>query len=296
MTKLDVITGFLGAGKTTLIRRYLSWLEQQGLRACVIENEYGAAGVDSAVLSGMGAAVEEISGGCVCCTMKVTLHELLCRLAGKVDRIILEPSGLFCGDDLLDILSGGDVPVEPGMWCGVVDPLSSGCMESEDRAVLQSELMQAGSILISKTALASAEEFEQTRALLADMLPPAPLVLWEDWDALDWAQVFPQLCAAGAVLRPHTRRRFDHVAMFQSTTVRDAALPDSEALEQWLWRLLSGEAGQVLRIKGTVMAGVKAFQVNCTPRRVDVSPAEDRSCLAVNVIGRDLNRRAIRSF
>ena len=165
MTQLDVITGFLGAGKTTLIKAYLPWLTQQGSRSCVIENEYGTAGVDGAVLKAIGTDVCEISGGCVCCTMKVTLHNMLCQLAERVDRIILEPSGLFCGDDLLDILSGGDVPVELGMWCGVVDPLMLSCMEEDDLAI-----RYGGDeyILISKQGSneESKEKFEALKGLI----------------------------------------------------------------------------------------------------------------------------------
>lgn len=177
MTKLNVVTGFLGAGKTTFIKNYLPWLKQQGLRSCVIENEFGVAGVDGATLNAAGASVLEISGGCVCCTMKVTLYDMLFHLAGQVDRIVLEPSGLFCGDDLLDILSGGNVPVELGMWCGVVDPLTVSCMEEDDLAVLQSELIHAGSVVVSKTAFAQPEELQRTEKLLIDMLQPQPLIL-----------------------------------------------------------------------------------------------------------------------
>ncbi|MGN1346043.1 MAG: GTP-binding protein, partial [Eubacteriales bacterium] len=122
MTKLDVITGFLGAGKTTFLTRYTAWLAGQGIRYAVIENEFGRAGVDAALLEQRGARVLEISGGCVCCTLKVGLHDMLHALCGEVDRILLEPSGLFCGDDLLDIVNSPDMSIEPGFWLGIVDP------------------------------------------------------------------------------------------------------------------------------------------------------------------------------
>lgn len=72
MTKLDVVTGFLGAGKTTFLQAYHRWLTDTGAASCIIENEFGDAGVDGAVLRSGGAAVREISGGCWsrcrCCT------------------------------------------------------------------------------------------------------------------------------------------------------------------------------------------------------------------------------------
>ena len=116
MTYLDVVTGFLGSGKTTFLAWYIRWLKKSGIRACVIENEFGRAGVDGALLKTTGVTLREISGGCVCCTLKVTLHQLLGELSEHYDRILLEPSGLFCGDDLMDILHSPDCRVLPGMW------------------------------------------------------------------------------------------------------------------------------------------------------------------------------------
>ena len=105
ITYLDVITGFLGAGKTTFLEHYTRHLRETGVSFCIIENEFGRAGVDGAQLRQSGARVRELSGGCVCCALKVPLHALIEELTGEVDRILLEPSGLFNGDDLMDILN-----------------------------------------------------------------------------------------------------------------------------------------------------------------------------------------------
>lgn len=70
MAKVDLVTGFLGAGKTTLIQRYAAWLRDGGVRFAIIENEYAASGVDSMVLAGQFDGVHELAGGCICCTLK----------------------------------------------------------------------------------------------------------------------------------------------------------------------------------------------------------------------------------
>ena len=74
ITYLDVITGFLGAGKTTFLERYADHLRRTGVSFCIIENEFGRAGVDGAQLRQSGAQVRELSGGCVCCALKVPLQ------------------------------------------------------------------------------------------------------------------------------------------------------------------------------------------------------------------------------
>ena len=97
--KLDLVTGFLGAGKTTLISRFCRYFTGQGWRFGVVENEFGAAGVDSAILREVFGEVRELSGGCICCTLKSGFYTLLEELSHTCDRVIVEPSGLYNLDD-----------------------------------------------------------------------------------------------------------------------------------------------------------------------------------------------------
>ena len=95
MANIDLITGFLGAGKTTFIRKYAEYLDSIGVTCIVIENEYGSTGIDSRILQADGITTDELFGGCICCTLKVGFHDMLYTLSDKVDRIIVEPSGVY---------------------------------------------------------------------------------------------------------------------------------------------------------------------------------------------------------
>lgn len=297
MTCLDVVTGFLGAGKTTFLSRYLPWLEKQNIRYCVIENEFGRAGVDGALLSKQGARVKEISGGCVCCTLKVTLHDLIEELTGQVDRIILEPSGLFCGDDLMDILSSPTCTVLPGMWVGVVDPMSVSFMNGEDLAVLRSELMQAGSIVVSKAQLCKNSELDALRARIGQMLPePQPTIWSEPWNVYADNEWFPALQRAGTVPRSHTRRTFDHTAMFQSTVLSPKCTFSKTQVKEFLRKLSNPQNGEILRAKGTLRAPNGTWHVNFTSGCASASLGDEIEAPMLNVIGRNLNRRNIRAL
>lgn len=275
MTKLDVVTGFLGAGKTTFLQTYHRWLTVKGVTSCIIENEFGAAGVDGAVLRGSGAAVRDISGGCVCCTLKVTLRELLWELAGQVERVILEPSGLFCGDDLLDILRSPGCPVEPGMWCGHHRP---------DHAVADERRGSGGAGQRDRPRGEPAAQ--QDPVHLRAGAPPGggggaadagagAAAVYRAVDGAGAGSLVPGAAAGGTVIRPHTRRRFDHTNMFQSTSFAARRVPSEAALRRSLQALLRGEAGQILRIKGTVQMEGALWQVNGTPDALSVQPAAD---------------------
>lgn len=297
MTHIDVVTGFLGAGKTTFLSRYVRWLEKQNIRSCVIENEFGRAGIDGALLSKQGVRVKEISGGCVCCTMKVTLHDLLNELSGQVDRIILEPSGLFCGDDLIDILSSPDCTVIPGMWVGIVDPISIETMNDEDVAVLQSELMQAGSIVVSKAQLCDESELSMLPRQLENLLPsPAPMLCMQSWNELSDDEWFPALQSAGTVLREHERRVFDHVSMFQSAAFSPKRIYSEADIHSALNRIMHQDCGNILRAKGTLAANSGFWRINLTPNCKSVSFEAGNEPAILNVIGRNLNRKHIRSI
>lgn len=295
MTYIDVITGFLGAGKTTFLARYARWLEKQNKRFCVIENEFGRAGADGALLEKQGVRVKEISGGCICCTLKVTLHDLIAELDGQVDRILLEPSGLFCGDDLMDILQSPDCTVQPGMWVGIVDPLAAGDMNGEDLSVLQSELMQAGSVVVSKAQLCEEDDVAAIPGMIAALLPALQPRIWlEDWATLNDDEWFPALQAAGTVPRPHERRIFDHTSMFQSATLSPKRSYSVSELPRILGRLMTSEG--ILRIKGTLRAENGIWRINAAPGCESFSFERGDGAPGLNVIGRNLNRKHIRSI
>ena len=297
MTHIDVVTGFLGAGKTTFLSRYVRWLEKQNIRTCVIENEFGRAGIDGALLSKQGVRVKEISGGCVCCTLKVTLHDMLNELSGQVDRIILEPSGLFCGDDLMDILSSPDCTVSPGMWVGIVDPLSIGLMNEEDIAVLQSELMQAGSIIVSKSQLCDEHELNLLPAQLTSILPsPAPKLWIQPWNALADDEWFPELQSAGTIPRQHERHFFDHVSMFQSAAFSPKRVYSEKEILYALQQLMQPDCGNILRAKGCLPAECGFWRINLTPGCESHCFEAGNEPPMLNVIDRNLNRRRIRSI
>ena len=108
MVQVDLITGFLGAGKTTFLRRYVRYLVQQGHKVCILENDFGAVNVDAMLVQevlGPGCDVETISGGCDCDTHQRRMRTKLISMAMRgFDRVVIEPSGIFDVDEFYDIL------------------------------------------------------------------------------------------------------------------------------------------------------------------------------------------------
>lgn len=287
MNKVDLITGFLGAGKTTLIRRYLHHLDSLGISYAVIENEFGASGVDSAIL---GESARELSGGCICCGQKVNFHNLILELAHEVDRIIVEPSGIFNADDFFDIMDSPKVRkvCEYGFMAGVVDPDSLPRMSGTDRRILASELGCAGAVLISHTDRLGKDAVREAENFLTGVLPCVPPVL--DAHEID----FDFLMTCAPVFRPHERDLSDHSALYQSAAVRVRGVYNEAAVLRVCSRLFSGEAGEALRVKGLLQGESAPLLINAVPGEVQLLPGEGE--ILINVIGRGLNRSAIRAI
>lgn len=296
-TRLDVITGFLGAGKTTFLGYYTRWLNGKGISYCIIENEFGKAGIDADILADTGAKILEISGGCVCCTLKVTLYDMLRELCGKVERVLLEPSGLFCGDDLLDIIHSPDLEIEPGFWVGIVDPIAFPLMTEDDRDVLRSELIHAGSILISKADMLPEKEADAVCGEAVRMLPaPEPLIFRDIWREAEPDSFFSAIEQAGCVIRPHERKIYDHTGMFQSACIAPKRVFTEEELQSCLTIILNGGCGEILRIKGCVQCFDGCRMINCTPGCISAERTEKENAPVLNIIGRNLQRKQINTI
>ena len=161
MVQVDLITGFLGAGKTTFLRRYVRYLVQQGHKVCILENDFGAVNVDAMLVQevlGPGCDVETISGGCDCDTHQRRMRTKLIAMAMRgFDRVVVEPSGIFDVDEFFDILR--DDPLDRwyqlGSVIAIVDALLPETLSPQAEYLLASETMNAGRVLLSRAQLAA---------------------------------------------------------------------------------------------------------------------------------------------
>ena len=161
MVQVDLITGFLGAGKTTFLRKYVHWLNARGQRVCILENDFGAVNVDVMLLQdllGDNCDIETISGGCDCDTHQRRMRTKLISLAMQgFDRVLVEPSGIFDVDEFYDVLR--DEPLDRWYTLGnviaIVDALLETQLSPQGEYLLASEAACAGMVLMSRCQLAA---------------------------------------------------------------------------------------------------------------------------------------------
>ena len=179
MTKIDIISGFLGAGKTTFIKKLL----EEGLvgeKTVLIENEFGEVGIDGGFLKDSGMEIREMNSGCICCSLvgdfSVALREILS--AYKPDRIIIEPSGVGKLSDVLKAVSEVEqsLEVSGNTALTMVDVNKCRMYMKNFGEFFNNQIAYAGVIVLSRTDIASPEKVEQVVALIRSQNPHAKII------------------------------------------------------------------------------------------------------------------------
>ena len=156
MVKIDLITGFLGSGKTTFIKKYAKYLIDQGLNIGILENDFGAVNVDMMLLQdivGEKCTLEMVAGGCdKDCHRRRFRTKLIAMGMCGYDRVLIEPSGIFDMDEFFDALheSPLDRWYEIGNVITVVDAVLEENLSEDAEFILASEVANAGIVLLSK--------------------------------------------------------------------------------------------------------------------------------------------------
>jgi G3E family GTPase len=187
--KLEIISGFLGAGKTTLINKLLreAW---KGEKTAVLENEFGEIGVDGELLTGHDLRVKEITNGCICCTLKGDFVEGIKELARdyRPERIVIEPTGIGKLSDVLEacILAEGQAPVSVYTAMTVAQaPLVSAFLEVSGE-FYHEQLSSAPVVVLSAAQNLGAEDPPLSEILgKIRELNPGAVIFTEPWDTLD---------------------------------------------------------------------------------------------------------------
>ena len=190
MTKIDIFSGFLGAGKTTLIKKLIAEA-YAGERLVLIENEFGEIGIDGGFLQDAGFEVSEMNSGCICCSLVGDFSKALAKVLEEYrpDRILIEPSGVGKLSDVIRAVQGveGEEILLNG-FTTVADVNKCKMYLKNFGEFFGDQIRNAGCIVLSHTQSASEKKIEETVALLREQNPTAVIVT-TPWDVLDGKQL-----------------------------------------------------------------------------------------------------------
>ena len=308
--KTDLITGFLGAGKTTFILKYREFCRSLGEKLQVIENEFCGYDVDSQILSEHGSRPISLAGECMCCTGKEHFKELLLLCAKEgYDRVLVEPSGIYDVGEFFSVLDSEKVRncCEIGNIIPIFDPAFANDLTPESEELMVSQLLVSGMIVVSKTALYQEEMLAGSRAALEQLLGEYGIrenietgecdipICTKDWEMLEDPD-FHTFITCGYRRSSHQSPHMQHSQIFNNVLIK-GRFTDEKSFRGKLDRLFcTGDYGEALRLKGYVKGeDGQTYLVNAAPGHYDIGQCEKKRGILV-LIGIRLNETAVKQL
>lgn len=307
MIQVDLITGFLGSGKTTFIKRYAKSYLDLGQKICILENDFGAVNVDMMLLQDMGehCELEMIAGGCDHQThirrMKTKLISMGMR---GFHRVLIEPSGIFDVDEFFDLLH--EEPLnqwyEIGNVITLVDASLDTNLSRHSQYILTSQIANAGKIVLSKVDEAKAGNIDCTKQYLQTVLNEFRCqrqLTDEDFfikDYQKWNEAdLDMLQQCGYQLYSYMKIMFDYSKEYNTQYFMNLSLSLSY-IKDMIKPLMNDETcGHIMRIKGFICDENQWYEINATHLQTTIKPIEEGQDVVI-VIGEHLVKENIDKY
>lgn len=307
MVKIDLITGFLGSGKTTFIQKYAGYLVEQGFHIGILENDFGAVNVDMMLLqnlTGDHCELEMISGGCDRETHRRRFRTKLISMGMcGYDRVLVEPSGIYDVDEFFDVLQ--DEPLDQWYEIGnvivIVDAKLENEMSETADYLLASEAANAGRIILSRAEEAAKEEIENTIRHLNRALEQIHCgrvldqeIMRRDGEELT-EQDFDEILNCGYVIESYQKIDLENHEVFDSLYFMNVKMAEAE-LRKAIKKVMDDHTcGDIFRIKGFLKTAGHWYQLNATHHEITIKPIEAGQEVLI-VIGTHLSEDRIREY
>ncbi len=305
MIKIDLITGFLGSGKTTFLERYAKYLMDAGQRVCILENDYGAVNVDMMLLGhleGEQCGLEMVAGGCdYDCHRRRFKTKLIAMGMQGYDRVLVEPSGIFDVDEFFDALYEEPLDrwYEVGSVIAVVEAGLEDNLSPRSEYLLGSEIAKAGAVVLSKCQLAEPSEIQHTIAHIDRALEGVhcdrrigEAVVTKSWDDFT-DEDFQKLSRVGYVHAAFRKQPVHDHNDYQSRYYMNLTFTPEEIMERIEGLMADPDCAGVFRVKGFApTAEGDWMELNCTRRSKSMRPIAKGQTVII-VIGEGLRAESI---
>ena len=315
MAKIDIISGFLGAGKTTLIKKLVADAFQ-GEKLVIIENEFGEIGIDGGFLKESGIQITEMNSGCICCSLVGDFGNALKDVLEKYspDRVIIEPSGVGKLSDVIKAVKNIGDDVKINSTATVVDASKCKMYMKNYGEFYNNQIESAGTIILSRTQNVSEEKLAKVLTMIKEKNDEAS-VITTPWDQIDGKKILDAMekvntlekelleehhhhdgeCGCG---QQHHHRHHHADDVFTSWGVETAHKFTEEELKDIVSKLASDKSfGDVLRAKGIVASDEgEWFHFDLVPEETELRRGAADYTGRICVIGSNLNEDAIKEL
>lgn len=317
MTKIDIVSGFLGAGKTTLIKKLLKEALGQE-KVVLIENEFGEIGIDGGFLKEAGIQVTEMNSGCICCSLVGDFGTALKEVVSKYapDRIIIEPSGV---GKLSDVIKAVQKEAENcrlflNSFVTVADAKKCKMYMKNFGEFYNNQVEYAGTIILSRTEQMQEEKLQNAVELIREHNQKAA-VITTPWEELDGEKILSvieegnqlsrelfdeeEICPECGHHHEHGEHHHHHAdEVFTSWGIETLKKFEEESLEKILKQLSEKDSfGTILRAKGIVESGDKSWiHFDLVPGEYEIRRGDADYTGRICVIGAKLDTEKIQEL
>ncbi|KEI99433.1 cobalamin biosynthesis protein CobW [Clostridium botulinum A2B3 87] len=296
MIKVNLISGFLGAGKTTLIKKVLENVKEE--KIVIIENEFGEVAIDGDLIKKEGFDVFELRSGCICCIMKQDFEDSLQKVIEeyKPDRIIIEPTGISSLSQLLDILEKDNFKdkININRVITVVD--STSYLEEKDAfgEFYMDQVENAEILIVSKTQMVDKSTLKKVKESLRECNKKANIktLAFEEFNK-EYILNFLDEDSSRDIKRDSVEVMISTEDGFESLGVKTNKIFEIREINEIVSKLFTGKYGDVIRIKGFLKGEKEIIQINCTKKVHNIETVEDSKEIKICIIGQDLRKKKI---
>ena len=306
MVQVDLITGFLGSGKTTFIKKYAKYLIDQGLHIAILENDFGAINVDMMVLEEeLGDQCElemVVGGGDLDCHRRRFKTKLISMGMRGFDRILVEPSGIYDVDEFFDVLH--EEPLDKWYEIGNVIALVNSKLENnlfkQSDYLLGCQVADAGKIILSRSSEATEEEINNTITHLNNTMSLIKCKRrFNKEDCLNLEtlndQDFNSILHSGYELEGFIKMFFKKEEAFSTMFFMNQAITKEELIHATQSIFNDSECGKVFRIKGFIPENDQWIELNATKDQITTEIIAKGQEIII-VIGESLNKEKIEEY
>lgn len=300
MIKVDIISGFLGAGKTTIIKKLLKAYENE--KVVLIENEFGEIGVDGELVEREGFEVFEISSGCICCIMQKDFIDMLSRIIKEFgpERIIIEPTGISILSDILEILNKPEFSnmLTINSLVTVVDSINY--LEQRDcfGEFFEDQISNAKTLLLSKSQFVEDDKIEQIISSLRELNKDAIIIThkWSDLSLEDIKNLTSSEIHVDFKDLLHAEHRPCRENEFKTFAIETRKKYTHEELKELLEELKNPLYGTILRGKGFLRGENSYLEFSYTNGQYEINENKLKTSGRLCLIGKDLNEETLKKL
>ncbi|NFA60774.1 GTP-binding protein [Clostridium sporogenes] len=296
MTKVNLISGFLGAGKTTLIKKVLENVKEE--KIVIIENEFGEVAIDGDLIKKEGFDVFELRSGCICCMMKQDFEDSLQKVIEeyKPDRIIIEPTGISSLSQLLDILKKDNFKdkININSVITVVDGISY--LEEKDAfgEFYMDQIENAKILIISKTQMIDKSTLNKVKESLREFNKKAHIIElpFEEFNRECVLKFLDENLSRDIKIEP-VEFKVSTEYGFESLGIKTNKIFEIDDVNKLISKLFAGKYGNIIRIKGFLKGREDIIQINCTKKVYSIDAIKDSEEIKICIIGQNLYKKEI---